>query len=187
MSANSATSCIAQPPTRRRFSTRWSSRATSSACGSAGYRAIESLRLEKAYRAWGADITANDNPFEAGLGFAVSLRGDRDFLGRAALELQREKPLKKRLATFVCEDEAVTLIGRETMLRDGEPVGYLSSGGYGYTLGRPIGLGYLRRPEGVTDDWVLSARYELVVAERRTRCSVSFAPVYDPKGERLRG
>ena len=152
----------------------------------AGYRAIESLRLEKAYRAWGADITPNDNPYEAGLGFAVSLRGDRAFLGREALFAARNSPLKKRLASFVCDDEDVVLIGRETILRDGEPVGYLTSGGYGYTLRRPIGLGYLRRADGVSEAWAEGGRYELVVAEQRRSCRISFAPLYDPLGERVR-
>jgi sarcosine dehydrogenase len=152
----------------------------------AGYRAIESLRLEKGYRAWGADITPNDNPFEAGLGFAVSLRETRDFLGRAALLEARGKPLKKRLASFVCDDEDVVLIGRETILRDGEPVGYLSSGGYGYTLGQPIGLGYVKRAEGVDEAWALDGSYELVVAQERRRCRISFEPLYDPKGTRVK-
>ena len=151
-----------------------------------GYRAIESLRLEKGYRAWGADITPNDNPFEAGLGFAVSLKGDRDFLGRAALLPAREKPLKKRLASFLCDDESVVLIGRETILRDGEPVGYLSSGGYGYTLKRPIGLGYVKRAEGVSDEWALSGTYELIVAQVRTPCRISFSALYDPSGARVK-
>jgi len=150
----------------------------------AGYRAIESLRLEKGFRAWGADITPNDNPYEAGLGFAVSLREARDFIGRSALLAQRDSPLKKRLATFVCDDESVVLVGRETILRNGEPVGYLTSGGFGYTIGRPIGLGYVRRAEGVDDDWALSGRYELVVAETPTPCRISFAPLYDPEGAR---
>ena len=152
----------------------------------AGYRAIESLRLEKAYRAWGADITPNDNPYQAGLGFAVSLQEHRDFLGREALVAARQAPLGKRLASLVCDDEDVVLIVRETILRDGEQVGYLTSGGYGYTLRRPIGLGYVRRAEGVTEAWAQAGRYELVVAEQRKPCRMSFAPLYDPKGERVR-
>jgi 4-methylaminobutanoate oxidase (formaldehyde-forming) len=91
------------------------------------------------------------------------------------------------MASFVCDEEDVVLVGRETILRDGVGVGYLSSGGYGYTLRKPVGLGYLRRAEGVTDDWALSGRYELVVAEERRPCRVSFAPLYDPKGTRTRG
>ncbi len=154
--------------------------------GLAGYRAIESLRLEKAYRAWGADITANDTPLEAGLGFAVDMKTERAFIGRDALEAQRGKPLKKRLANFICEDEDVVLIGRETILREGEAVGYLTSGGYGYSLRRPIGMGYIRRPAGVSDDWMKSANYELVVAEKRKPCRMSFAPPYDPTGAKVK-
>ena len=153
----------------------------------AGYRAIESLRLEKAYRAWGADITPNDNPFEAGLGFAVSFKGGRDFLGRDALLAAREKPLKKALASFVCDEEDVVLIGRETILRDGEQVGYLTSGGYGYTLRRPVGMGYVRRATGVSEEWALAGRYELVVAQVRRGCRISFGALYDAGGERARG
>jgi len=152
----------------------------------AGYRAVESLRLEKANRAWGADITANDNPYEAGLGFAVRLNRDSAFIGREALLRQRQAPLRKRFASFVCDDEDVVLIGRETILRDGEPVGYLTSGGYGYTVGRPIGLGYIRRSEGVDEDWAKAGSYELEVAQSRRACKMSFAPAYDPEGRRMK-
>ena len=151
-----------------------------------GYRAIESLRLEKANRAWGADITANDNPYEAGLGFAVRLNRGSAFVGREALLKQKEGPLRKRFASFICDDEDVVLVGRETILRDGEPVGYLTSGGYGYTLGRPIGLGYIRRPEGVTQEWAAAGQYELVVAQSHKRCRMSFAPLFDPEGLRMK-
>ena len=152
----------------------------------AGYRAMESLRLEKGYRAWGADITPNDTPYEAGLGFAVRLDPGRDFIGRAALERVKGQPLRKRLATVLCEDPDVVLLGRETILRDGEPVGYLSSGGYGYTVGRPVGLGYVRRAEGVDDAFLAGGTWELVVAMERTPCRVTLAPLVDPRGERLK-
>ena len=95
-----------------------------------GYRALESLRLEKGYRAWGSDITPNDTPFEAGLGWAVKLRKNTDFLGRRALETINGAALTKRLAGFTVDDPDVVLLGRETILRNGEPVGYLTSGGY---------------------------------------------------------
>eukprot|EP01036_Dinobryon_divergens_P013027 gene13027-17571_t len=98
-----------------------------------GYRALESLRLEKGYRAWGSDITPNDTPFEAGLGWAVKLKSEKPFIGRDALLAKRDAPLKKRLATFTTEREDVVLLGRETILRDGAFAGYLTSGGYGYT------------------------------------------------------
>ena len=84
-----------------------------------GYRALESLRLEKGYRAWGSDITPNDTPFEAGLGWAVKLKKDTPFMGRAALEAASNRPQKKALATFTTEREDIVLLGRETILRDG--------------------------------------------------------------------
>ena len=117
----------------------------------AGYRAIESLRLEKGYRAWGADITPNDNPFQAGLGWAVKLKSGSPFLGREATEKIAGEPLTKRLATFTVDDPALLLAGRETILRDGKVVGYLTSGGWGYTVGKAIGLGYVRNAAGVSD------------------------------------
>jgi sarcosine dehydrogenase len=79
------------------------------------------------------------------------------------------------------------LIGRETILRDGEPVGYLTSGGYGYTLKKPIGIGYVRHADGVDEAWALAGRYELVVAEERKPCHIGVAPLYDAKGERVKG
>ena len=152
----------------------------------AGYRAIESLRLEKGYRAWGSDITPNDTPQEAGLGWAVKLKTGTDFLGRAALEKAAAAPLKKKLAAFTCDDPNVTLLGRETILRDGKQVGYLSGGGFGYTIGKPIGLGYVRNADGVTDDFIRSGSYELVVAQSRVKASVHLAALYDPANQRVR-
>ena len=152
-----------------------------------GYRALESLRLEKAYRAWGSDITPNDTPFEAGLGWAVKLKTDTDFLGRAALEGAAKKPLKKKLATFTCADPAIALLGRETILRDGVQVGYLTGGGFGYTVGKPIGLGYVRHAAGVTDQYIQSGHYNLVVAQQRVAAEVHLTPLYDPGNGRVRG
>jgi 4-methylaminobutanoate oxidase (formaldehyde-forming) len=152
----------------------------------AGYRAIESLRLEKGYRAWGADITPNDNPLEAGLGFAVKLRSDTPFLGRAALEEAAARPLPKRLVTFTIVDPAVVLAGRETILRDGRPVGYLASAGWGYTIGANIGLGYVRNRDGVTDEWLESGTYALEVATERRPATLHLEPLYDPAHARVR-
>jgi 4-methylaminobutanoate oxidase (formaldehyde-forming) len=145
-----------------------------------GYRALESLRLEKGYRAWGSDITPNDTPFEAGLGWAVKLKSNLDFLGRDALIGLQGKPLKKRLATFLPDREDIVLLGRETILRNGEAVGYLTSGGYGYTVGKPIGLGYVRHPEPETGN------YELVVANERVAAAIAFEPLYDPQNLKVK-
>jgi 4-methylaminobutanoate oxidase (formaldehyde-forming) len=152
----------------------------------AGYRAIESLRLEKGYRAWGAEIGPDHSPLVAGLGWAVKLKGPVDFLGRAALEAEAALPLPRLLAGFTA-DPSVVLLGRETIYRDGERVGWLASGGFGYTIGRSIGYGYVRRAEGVDRDFVLAGSYELEVAGERVPAAVHLEPLYDPAGLRVRG
>ncbi|MBI2718355.1 MAG: FAD-dependent oxidoreductase [Rhizobiales bacterium] len=152
----------------------------------AGYRAIESLRLEKGYRAWGSDITPNDTPFHAGLAWAVKLKSNQNFLGRAACERVAAAPLAKMLAGFTTERETIVLLGRETILRNGEFAGYLTSGGYGYTIGRPIGYGYIRNPKGVSEHYVREGHYELVVAQERVKVLVHLAPLYDPANARVK-
>jgi sarcosine dehydrogenase len=151
----------------------------------AGYRAIESLRLEKGYRAWGSDIGPDHSPLVAGLGWAVKLAKDTPFLGREALLEQRAKPLPRLLAGFTA-DPAVVLLGRETIYRDGRRAGWLTSAGFGYTVGRSIGYGYVREPDGVDRSYVLGGRYELEVAGERVSAQVFLGPLYDPKGERVR-
>jgi 4-methylaminobutanoate oxidase (formaldehyde-forming) len=153
----------------------------------AGYRAIESLRLEKGYRAWGADITPNDNPFEAGLGWAVKLGSGRAFLGRRAMERAVAKAPAKRLMTFTVADPAILLAGRETIYRDGVRVGYVASGGWGYTVNANIGMGYVRNAEGVSDDWLAAGRYELEVGTVRVPAAIHMTAPYDPANARVRG
>ena len=152
----------------------------------AGYRAIESLRLEKGYCAWGADITPNDNPFEAGLGWAVKLRSALPFLGREAMEKAAGAPLRKRLLTFTVADQDVVLAGRETIFRDGVAVGYLTSAGWGYTVAANIGLGYVRRAEGVDEAYLRSGSYELEVATERVPAEIHLGPLYDPANLRVK-
>jgi len=151
-----------------------------------GYRALESLRLEKGYRAWGSDITPNDTPIEAGLAWAVKMRRNVPFMGRAALEAQAGKLPAKRFAGFLIDDPETVLVGRETILRDGEAVGYLTSGGYGYTLQKSIGYGYVRNGGGVSDDHLLSGTYELVVANEIVPARIGLMPFFDPAGDRVR-
>ncbi|MCP4472025.1 MAG: FAD-dependent oxidoreductase, partial [Gammaproteobacteria bacterium] len=147
----------------------------------AGYRAIESLRLEKAYRAWGADIGPDYNPVEAGLAWAVDLKSGKDFIGREAILEQQQRPLAKSLAGFTLADRNVVLLGRETIYRNGERVGWLSSAGWGYTLETNIGLGYVRNKAGVDKDYLQSGSYELEVAGERHSCDIQLQPLYDPK------
>lgn len=151
-----------------------------------GYRALESLRLEKGYRAWGSDITPNDSPFEAGLGWAVKLRKECDFIGRKPSEAIQAAPLKKRLAGFTVRDKDVVLLGRETILRNGVFAGYLTSGGFGYTLGKPVGYGYVRNEDGVSDAFLDEGRYELIVANEHFAADIHLGPLYDPQNEKIR-
>ena len=152
----------------------------------AGYRALESCRLEKGYRAWGADIGPDHTPFEAGLGWAVKLKTNIDFKGRAAMLAQQENGVKKLMAGFTVDDPDVVLLGRETIYRNGARVGWLSSGGFGYSIGKSIGYGYIRNPEGVDLGYVLAGEYELEVATVRVPCNVHMAPLIDPGMKRVK-
>lgn len=146
----------------------------------AGYRAIESLRLEKGYRAWSADITPSDSPWEAGLGWAMKLKTGVDFIGRRAVERAQQQPLAKRLCCFTVDDPDVILLGRETIYRNGQPVGWLTSGGWGYSVEKNIGYGYVRNPAGVDGDYLQNGTYELEVACDRTPCDLQLQTLYDP-------
>lgn len=151
----------------------------------AGYRAIETLRLEKGYRAWASDIGPDYTPEEAGLGWAVKLKTNIDFRGRAAVQAQREAGVKKLLATFTTDPDVI-LAGRETIYRNGERCGWLSSGGFGHWLNKSIGMGYVRNPAGVDRDYVLSGEYELEVATERVPAEVTLDPLYDPRNARVK-
>ena len=109
----------------------------------AGYRAIDTLRLEKGYLAWGSDITPEDSPLEAGLGFAVRLDGDRDFLGRSAVERMRAGGATRRLVTLVLDDPRAMVLGVEPVFRGAEVVARVTSGGLGYAVDTSIAFAYL--------------------------------------------
>ena len=152
----------------------------------AGYRAIETLRLEKGYRAWGSDIGPDHTPVEAGLAWACKMKSGVPFLGRDAVAAQLEGGVKKRLAGFTVDSPDVILLGRETIYRDGVRVGWLSSGGFGHTLGKPIGYGYVREAGGVAEDWMQTGRYELEVASERVPCKLHVTALYDPLNARIK-
>jgi 4-methylaminobutanoate oxidase (formaldehyde-forming) len=149
----------------------------------AGYRSIESLRLEKGYRAWSSDIGPDYSPFESGLGWAVKLKSNTPFMGREASVALKEKDRVKQLACFTVDDPDVVLLGRETIYRNGERVGWLSSGGFGYTIGKNIGYGYVRNPDGVSTEFLKSGSYELDVSTKRIPCNIEFGSLYDPTME----
>ena len=152
----------------------------------AGYRAIETLRLEKGYRAWGSDIGPDHTPVEAGLASACKMKSGLPFLGREAVAAQLAGGVKKRLAGFTVDDPTVILLGRETIYRDGVRVGWLSSGGFGHTLGKPIGYGYVRNADGVAENWMKTGRYELEVASERVPCQIHVSALYDPLNARIK-
>ncbi len=151
----------------------------------AGYHALNSLRMEKAYRSWGHDISTGDSPLEAGLGFAVAWDKPGGFQGRESLLRRRESGVRRRLVQLALEDPQPLLLHEEPVLRDGEQVGRITSAAYGHTLGRAVGLGYVTAPEaGLPRSWYENASYEIEVAGRRHPARASLQPMYDPKSER---
>ncbi|HEY5571507.1 MAG TPA: FAD-dependent oxidoreductase [Anaerolineales bacterium] len=146
-----------------------------------GYKALDSLRLEKGYRYFTADITPLENPYAAGLGFCVRL-DKGDFIGRQALLKVKEEGLKRKLCTLVLEDEAyVPLYGGEALYLDGKVISRVRSGGYGYTLQRNILYAYL--PIELAQPGV---RLNVDSFDRHVEAEVAAAVLFDPKGERVR-
>jgi glycine cleavage system aminomethyltransferase T/glycine/D-amino acid oxidase-like deaminating enzyme len=149
----------------------------------AGYHAIESLRLEKGYRAFGRELTPDLTPVEAGLLFATALSArsgsDKDFLGRAALEAHREALRapgeRRRVVSFVLEDAEPMVWGGELLLRDGEPAGQVTSAAYGATVGACVGLALLRSDRPVSADDLAASAFEVDLAGERLPARVSLA------------
>lgn len=155
----------------------------------AGYYAIESLRLEKGYRAYGRELTPDFGPVEAGLTFACKLRTDIGFLGRSAVEKAKADGPRRRLMSFVVRDPGAVLWGGELVRRDGRRAGYVTSAAWGEATGAFVGLAYVEAPEGVTAnaDWVRSGTYEVDVAGDVYAVDVSLRGPYDAGNERVRG
>ncbi|MDP1669967.1 GcvT family protein [Phaeovulum sp.] len=151
-----------------------------------GLHAMNSCRMEKAYRSFGHDITDEDHVLEAGLGFAVAT-DKGGFIGREAVLRKREAGLTRRLVQFLLSDPEPMLYHNEPILRDGRIVGVLASGAYGHSLGGSVGLGYVPCTHpGESGAEMLAARYEIEVAGQRIAVRASLAPLYDPKSERPR-
>jgi glycine cleavage system aminomethyltransferase T/glycine/D-amino acid oxidase-like deaminating enzyme len=147
-----------------------------------GYRAIDSLRLEKGYRVWAADITADENPYEAGLGFCVKREGG--FMGAEALGVgSQQGPAKpeRRLRCLVLDDPRSVALGNEPVRIAGEIIGRVTSGGYGYTIERSIAYAYL--PAEVE----IGTAVEIDIFGEWIAGAVAKEPLFDPKGERVRG
>ena len=155
----------------------------------AGYYAIESLRLEKAYRAFGRELTPDYNPAEAGLLFACKLKTPIPFLGREAVEQARAAGPRRRLVSLVLADPEAMIWGGELVLRDGAAVGQVTSGAWGAALGGGVGLAYIRHPAGgpLTAEVVRSGEYHVNVGGRLYPATVSLRPPFDPDGLRVKG
>jgi heterotetrameric sarcosine oxidase gamma subunit len=152
----------------------------------AGYHALNSLRMEKAYRHWSHDITDEDSPLEAGLGFAVKFDKPGGFIGREALLTQREAGLSRQLVQFRLTDPEPLLYHNEPIWRDGEIVGHVTSGAYGHTLGGCIGLGYVHTECGAPAGAAIDGKFEIEVACERVPAEASLTPMYDPENKKIR-
>jgi glycine cleavage system aminomethyltransferase T/glycine/D-amino acid oxidase-like deaminating enzyme len=154
-----------------------------------GYYAIESMRLEKAYRAYGRELTTDYNPVEAGLLFACKLKTDIPFLGRDAVQKARADGPCRRLVSLVLADPAPMVWGGELVLRDGVAVGQVTSGAWGAAVGACVGLAYVRHPDGdvVTPDVARAGRYQVNVGGDLHDAAVTLRPPFDPAGDRVKG
>ena len=153
----------------------------------AGYHAMNSLRIEKGYRHWGHDVTDEDTPLEAGLGFVVSWSKPGGFIGREALLRQKDAGLKRRMIQIALNDPDVLLYHNEPIWIDGRLVGRVTSGMYGHTIGTCLGLGYVEN-DGATIDasYLGSAKIEIEVAGKRVPARASLRPLYDPANNRVK-
>lgn len=152
-----------------------------------GLLAMNSLRMEKAYRDYGLDVDTTDTPLDVGLGFAVAWDKPGGFIGRDALLAQREAGLpKRRLVQFLLEDPEPLLYGLEPILRDGMWAGYNRVGAYGHTLGGAVGLGMVEDEAGIPEEAIERSRWELDVAERAHPARASLRPMYDSDRARIK-
>src|SRR5919109_1904583 len=145
----------------------------------AGLGSFDTPRLEKGYRLWGQDIGTEYSPFEAGLGFAVKMH--KGFQGKEALERQLEHGIERKLCCVTLDDTSHVVMGKEPIRANGDVVGYVTSAGYGYSIGRCIAYGYLPSELAVED-----TSLEIEYFDERLPAHVASEPLWDPKGERLR-
>ncbi len=155
-----------------------------------GMHVLDSCRIEKGFRHFGHDIVDQDHVLEAGLGFAVKTGKEAskygDFIGKDAVLKRKEEGLSKRMVQFQLNDPEPLLYHNEPIVRDGEIVGYLTSGNYGHHLGAAIGLGYVPCEPGTPPSVLLESSYEIEVAGKRVAATASIKPLYDPKSERIK-
>ena len=151
-----------------------------------GYHALNALRMEKAYRHWGHDITDEDTPLEAGLGFAVRMDKPGGFIGREALLKQKEDGLKQRLVQFLLKSPEPMLYHNEPIWKGDRIVGYIRSGMYAHGLGAACGLGYVTDPDGGVVGPIGADDFEIEIAGVRYPATASLKPLYDPSNARIK-
>ena len=154
--------------------------------GLAGYHALDSCRIEKAYRHWGHDIADGDTPLEAGLGFACAFDKEIAFIGQDALLRQRDEGVDRRLTQFLLPDQEARPYHDEPIFRDGEQVGYVTSANYGHTLGGNIALGYITAKQPLNQASINDGNFEIEIAGTRFPAAASLRPMYDPNSLRVR-
>lgn len=153
----------------------------------AGYYALDALRIEKGFRAWGRELTPDINPWQAGLGFAVAMDKPDGFIGRDALvEAKSSAALARRVVMFTLDDAEPMLWGGELILRDGKPVGEVRSAAYGHTLGRSVALGLIENEAGVDAAFLSGGHFEIDLAGVRHAATAHLRSPYDPKSERVK-
>ena len=154
----------------------------------AGYHALEHLRSERAYREYELDLTPEDTPLEAGLGFTIDWNKPNGFVGRDALIKQKENgPLKKRLICFRLKDSEGVLWHEEIIYRNNKIVGYVSSGAYSFTFKSSVALGYIKYEKGINKDYIDNGNWEIESAGVKYKAEASLKPFYDPNGDRIKG
>ena len=151
-----------------------------------GMHAVNSLRMEKGYRHWGHDISDEETPLEAGLGFAVAWDKPKGFIGKEVLLRQRGEPTTKRLVQFLLTDPEPLVYHNEPVYRDGAIVGYVTSGMYAHALGSAAALGYVSHADGVTADFLEAGLFEIEVAGVKYGAKASLRPFYDAKNSKIR-
>jgi glycine cleavage system T protein len=153
----------------------------------AGLGALNSLRLEKAYRDYGLDIDNEDTLLDVDLAFTIAWDKPTGFIGKDALVKQRDSGVRtSRMVQVLVQDPEPLLYGHEQLYRDGEHVGEVRNGAYGHTLGGGVGLAIVERDDDITDGFLASGSWELDIVGRRYPVAVSLAPMYDPTRARIK-
>jgi 4-methylaminobutanoate oxidase (formaldehyde-forming) len=148
----------------------------------AGYKAIDTLRLEKAYRYWSGDISPDYTPFEAGIGFAVKLDKKSDFIGKEALLKQKKEGLKRKLCCMTLADSRTIALGKEPIRTpDGKTISWVASGGFGYSVGKSMAYAYLPVEHSKP-----GTKLVIEFFGEPMDVEVVQSPLWDPKGERIR-